>query len=485
MGSNWKQVTLGDVADIGSSKRVKSADYVKEGVPFFRSKEIIERHKGNEISTELFISEEHYNSIEEKFGAPKENDILLTSVGTLGVPYQVKKDDKFYFKDGNLTWFKNFKENVNPKYIYYWLTSQEAKNCFAEVTIGSTQQALTIVALKSIKLRLPPYEIQNTTVKHISALSDKLQLNRYLNKTLEQMAQALFKSWFIDFDPVFDNMLAKADFKLEKFESTLPEELVKKSEIRLLALNDLAEPDKIKASLKALAQGLKPLISQHATTHAHFPCEFEHNEQLGWIPKGWSIVQLSDITTELRRGISPKYLEEGGIQVVNQRCIRNHAIDFSVARRNNTEIRKVAGRELLLGDVLVNSTGVGTLGRMAQVNVLSEPTVVDSHVTVVRPDISKCPVYTFGQLMLANESRVEALGEGSTGQTELSRKILSEQTVILPPMDIASHIEGTFKSYAEKQISNNVQIKMLQKLRDTLLPKLISGELQISDVVTA
>jgi len=117
---------------------------------------------------------------EEKFGAPKENDILLTSVGTLGVPYQVKKDDKFYFKDGNLTWFKNFKENVNPKYIYYWLTSQEAKNCFAEVTIGSTQQALTIVALKSIKLRLPPYEIQNTTVKHISALMLLTKLLFYL-----------------------------------------------------------------------------------------------------------------------------------------------------------------------------------------------------------------------------------------------------------------------------------------------------------------
>jgi len=89
MENSWNTYNLNGIADIGSSKRIKMADYVPQGVPFYRSKEIIEKNKGNEISTELFITEEQFDSIEAKFGAPKELDILLTSVGTLGVPYQV------------------------------------------------------------------------------------------------------------------------------------------------------------------------------------------------------------------------------------------------------------------------------------------------------------------------------------------------------------------------------------------------------------
>ena len=81
MGNKWQTYRLGDIADIGSSKRIKMADYVSVGVPFYRSKEIIEKHKGNPISTELFITEEKFNSIRERFGAPSAGDILLTSVG--------------------------------------------------------------------------------------------------------------------------------------------------------------------------------------------------------------------------------------------------------------------------------------------------------------------------------------------------------------------------------------------------------------------
>jgi type I restriction enzyme S subunit len=288
------------------------------------------------------------------------------------------------------------------------------------------------------------------------------------------MAQVLFKSWFVDFDPVIDNALA-AGSNVSDFPEALQQRALLRQERRKQAQQLAASP---KTKSKPLPEDIRSL----------FPSEFEQTEEPnvgigGWIPKGWEIVELADVTTELRRGISPKYLEEGGIQVINQKCIRNHEVNFTLCRRNNPEIRKVTGRELLLGDLLVNSTGVGTLGRMAQVNSLPEPTVVDSHVTVVRPDIAKCPAHTFGQLMLAIERRVEALGEGSTGQTELSRKILSEQKVILPPIAIASRIEETFKSYAEKQVSNSIQITTLEKLRDTLLPKLISGELTIPDSI--
>ncbi|OEC49312.1 restriction endonuclease subunit S [Aeromonas sp. ANP5] len=93
-----------------------------------------------------------------------------------------------------------------------------------------------------------------------------------------------------------------------------------------------------------------------------------------------------------------------------------------------------------------------------------------------------CPIYTFGQLMLSMEGKIERLGEGSTGQTELSRKILSEQLVVLPPLDIAAQVEKSFKSFSEKQVSNRKQCATLTNLRDILLPKLISGELHLDQI---
>ena len=104
----WKEYKLGEVCAISSSKRIFANEYQNTGIPFYRGKEIIEKHNGANISNELFISEEKYNEIKTKFGAPKKGDMLLSSVGTLGVPYIVR-DETFYFKDGNLTWFYNYK----------------------------------------------------------------------------------------------------------------------------------------------------------------------------------------------------------------------------------------------------------------------------------------------------------------------------------------------------------------------------------------
>jgi type I restriction enzyme S subunit len=102
--SAWPARRMEELCEITSSKRIFAADYVSAGVPFYRGKEITEKYKGNlDVSTELFISEEKFIEIERKFGSPVEGDLLLTSVGTLGSPYVVRADERFYFKDGNLT----------------------------------------------------------------------------------------------------------------------------------------------------------------------------------------------------------------------------------------------------------------------------------------------------------------------------------------------------------------------------------------------
>ena len=186
----WEVKTIGELCEVGSSKRIFMKEYVDKGVPFFRSKEIIERSKGNSISTELFITQERFNEIKGKFGVPVKNDILLTSVGTLGVPYLVD-DEEFYFKDGNLTWFKNFKEEVFRYYIYQWLLSSVGKKSIDEVTIGSTQKALTINSLKSMKLVVPNTDILDTYRKFISLNIESIRANNKQKFTLIDLRDSL------------------------------------------------------------------------------------------------------------------------------------------------------------------------------------------------------------------------------------------------------------------------------------------------------
>lgn len=216
--TNWQQVKLGDICEITSSKRIFMADYVDSGIPFYRSKEIIEKQRGNNISTELFITEEKYEEIKQKFSVPQGGDILLTSVGTLGIPYIVRENEKFYFKDGNLTWIKKSK-NFLPEYLYYYLISDEGKFKLENISIGTTQKAITIVGLKSLEISLPPLDIQKKIAGVLGALDDKIELNNKINNNLEQQAQALFKSWFVDFEPFGGKM--PDDWKIGKLEDVV------------------------------------------------------------------------------------------------------------------------------------------------------------------------------------------------------------------------------------------------------------------------
>ena len=180
----WKQYKIGDLCSISSSKRIFAKEYQTSGIPFYRGKEVIEKQKGENVSTELYISEARYNEIKNKFGVPEEGDMLLTSVGTLGVPYVVK-DETFYFKDGNLTWFGNFK-GLNSKFLYYWFLSPMAKNAIDAKAIGSTQKALTIDALSKFEIDIPNVDVQNRIVSILSSLDNKIELNRRINDNLEE-----------------------------------------------------------------------------------------------------------------------------------------------------------------------------------------------------------------------------------------------------------------------------------------------------------
>jgi type I restriction enzyme, S subunit len=187
---DWEEKTLGNLFIITSSKRIFYREYVSTGIPFYRSKEIIELHNTGSTNCELFITKERFNEIAEKFGAPVEGDILLTSVGTLGIPYRVKKNDKFYFKDGNLTWFKSFK-GIPSIIIYFWLKSNIGKEQLDAITIGSTQSALTISGLKEICLKIPPIYKLKEIESYLRHINNKIDSNHSQIRTLEKLRDTL------------------------------------------------------------------------------------------------------------------------------------------------------------------------------------------------------------------------------------------------------------------------------------------------------
>lgn len=190
---DWVEKKLGDVAELTSSKRVYLTDYVNEGIPFYRGKEITELKKNVTPSEVLYISTEAYNRFKEQFGAPRKNDILITAVGTLGNIYRIRDDVEFYFKDGNLIWLKNIK--IDSTFLEILLESSIAE--ITKSSIGSTQRALTIIALKKLNLLLPCLEEQKKIADFLVDLDTRIEhINNEL-AMLKEFKKGLLQGMFL------------------------------------------------------------------------------------------------------------------------------------------------------------------------------------------------------------------------------------------------------------------------------------------------
>ena len=169
-GWEWKK--LEDLFTITSSKRVLKEDWLEKGIPFYRAREIVKLSQNGFVDNELFISEEMYNSFSKKYGLPKVNDILVTGVGTLGITYIVKENEKFYFKDGNIIWLKN-DSNTNSKYIEYGFQTEFLKNQINSNS-GSTVATYTITNANNTIIPIPPLEEQKRIVAKLDILFAKI-----------------------------------------------------------------------------------------------------------------------------------------------------------------------------------------------------------------------------------------------------------------------------------------------------------------------
>lgn len=155
-GAFEEKKSIQQLFTVTSSKRIFLSDYVEEGIPFYRSKEIIAKSSFNSVENPLFITEEKYFEIKERFGVPKPGDLLITSVGTIGFIHLVNEDDgDFYFKDGNLMWLRNSNNLPISYFLFFKFRSTEFRGLLNSVAIGSSQKALTIETVKKIEVELP------------------------------------------------------------------------------------------------------------------------------------------------------------------------------------------------------------------------------------------------------------------------------------------------------------------------------------------
>lgn len=195
---NLKKIMIGDHCIVTSSKRFHLSERVEVGISFYRSKEIIQKFNGEVVSECDYIPIEEYVNIKKQFGAPRVGDLLLTTRGTYGVPYVYKEKDCFYFADGNITWFKDFDEQLNSKYLYYWFQSYEGYQKVDAIAKGTAQKAVPITTLKQLELYTPIIDLQNKIVDILSAYDNLIENNQKQIMLLEEAAQRLYKEWFID-----------------------------------------------------------------------------------------------------------------------------------------------------------------------------------------------------------------------------------------------------------------------------------------------
>ena len=192
------KIRLGEQCVVTSSKRFHLSERITQGVPFYCSKEIIKKFNGEDVTECDYISEDLYKKVSNEFGVPKENDLLITTRGTIGIPYLYKRTDRFYFADGNLTWIKDFDSNLYSKFLYYWFQSYEGRKKFEALAKGTAQKAVPISGIKTLEIELPSLKSQKRIADILSAYDDLIENNQKQIKLLEEAAQRIYKEWFVD-----------------------------------------------------------------------------------------------------------------------------------------------------------------------------------------------------------------------------------------------------------------------------------------------
>ena len=214
------------------------------------------------------------------------------------------------------------------------------------------------------------------------------------------------------------------------------------------------------------------------TAQAIYKQWFVEGVDLENLPEGWRVGKISDVSDYINRGITPNYTEDEGLVILNQKCVKNNSIDLEFSRKHNENDKRIPSVKMIKEfDVLVNSTGDGTLGRVGIAKAICFPMTVDSHITILRTNSQNNPIYVWENICGRSEE-IANLAEGSTGQTELSRSMFSELPILIPSKDIQDEFAKIIIKYIKHSHLLEQENQNLSELKDLLLSKLATVEIK-------
>jgi len=453
LANEWKVDKLKNLSlkiTKGTTPSKKDGGFSSAGINFIKAESV--NYDGRiDSSSFSFIKEDIHNKF--KRSQLEENDILFSMAGAfLGKTGLVEKKHLPANTNQALALIRLKKELVCPKYIYYFLRQKSVIHFVNNATSQSAQPNINLQEIGDLNIRFPEIDLQKRISSILGTLDSKIELNHQINQTLEQMAQALFKSWFVDFDPVIDNALAAGAAISE-----LPEALQARAERRIKAQQS--------AVFKSLPDAIRKL----------FPSEFEQGE-LGWIPKGWKFKTIGELSK-----INPQsWTKKNAPQTVLYVDLAN-AKKGTIGETIEYEFHEAPSRARRVLEKHDTIIGVVRPANRSFAYVNKSGLTGSTGFAVVRPD--KEIFRAFIYLSLTNDDMVDEFSRIADGAAypAIKPEDVKQAECIYSCEDVLGQFEKMAGAMMMKIAANESQIKCLSDLRDTLLPKLISGEIEISE----
>ena len=403
----WEEITIDICCDLIAGYAFKSKDFGEFDTKVIRIGDITPPFVHHDSAIGVNLANYDHRKIERY--KIKYNDFVLAMTGaTIGKVGRYISDVPSYVNQRVLL-FKS-KEGYDHSFIYYTINSYVfSQYVLNHIDSESAQPNISANTISKFSFKIPAnISDQRKIAGILSALDAKIENNNKINANLEAQAEALFKSWFVDFTPFKD----------------------------------------------------QPFV----------------DSELGPIPQGWKDGKLGDYCETICRGLTPKYNLDSKEIVLGQTCVRNNIVTLNNARKHQPKGK--TEKKVQQWDTLINSTGIGSLGRVGIVYFDYNYVSFDSHITVVRATNPLLRPY-IGRNLVSRQLEIENLAIGSTGQTELPRESVKSITLYIPTQKVLESFNCIIKPLSLKILKNIQENQRLAALRDTLLPKLMSGEIKL------
>ena len=439
MGSEWREYELGEIAE-NVSRPFKFEG--RDSVVFINTGDVeLGKFLHADRSSPGGLPGQAKKKIEK-------GDILFSEIRPANGRYaEVIFDCDDYVVSTKFMVIRLTKEGIDQRFFLTQLTSQQTLLEFqriAESRSGTFPQ-ITFDAVSYFPFTFPPLPEQKAIAHILGSLDDKIELNRRMNATLEEMAQALFKSWFVDFDPVIDNALAAGN--------PIPDELAARAEVRR----------------QALADG-----TANREAAKYFPDSFQETEAMGWIPEGWEALPL-DRVADFKNGLAlQKFRPQSGedpLPIVKIAQLKNGEATWDELASPSISADCIIDD----GDVVFSWSG----SLMIDVWCGGKAALNQHLFKVTSDNFPKWFYFKWSDEHLNNFQKIAA--DKAVTMGHIKRSHLSEALCAVPGNHLIKLGAEHFDPILERIISNRLHSRSLTKLRDTLLPKLISGDLRLPE----